>query len=158
MKNDLNVRTVGIVGCGLIGMSWAAYYLAKGFAVRATDPVAGAEEKLRAYIDSAWTLLEEMGLEPGADKNNMTFSTNLKESLRGVDFVQENGPERLDLKLKLFKDISDAVGPDVIIASSSSGIPVSNSRQRRPTPRVSCWGILSTHHTSSLWSKLSEGS
>ena len=42
MKNDLNVRTVGIVGCGLIGMSWAAYYLAKGFAVRATDPVAGA--------------------------------------------------------------------------------------------------------------------
>jgi len=62
MKNDLNVSTVGIVGCGLIGMSWAAYYLAKGFAVRATDPVAGAEAKLRAYIDSAWPLLEEMGL------------------------------------------------------------------------------------------------
>src|SRR6266566_9854630 len=111
MKNDLNVRTVGIVGCGLIGMSWSAYYLAKGFAVRATDPVAGAEEKLRAYIDSAWTLLQDMGLEPGADKNNLTVSTNLKESLRGVDFVQENGPERVDLKLKLFKDISDAVAP-----------------------------------------------
>ncbi|HEY6764820.1 MAG TPA: 3-hydroxyacyl-CoA dehydrogenase NAD-binding domain-containing protein, partial [Candidatus Sulfotelmatobacter sp.] len=121
MKNDLNVRTVGIVGCGLIGMSWAAFYLAKGFAVRATDPVAGAEEKLRAYIDNAWTLLEEMGLEPGANKNNLTFSTDLKESLRGADFVQENGPERIDLKLKLFKDISDAIGPDVIIASSSSG-------------------------------------
>jgi carnitine 3-dehydrogenase len=42
MKNDLNVKTVGIVGCGLIGMSWAAYYLAKGFTVRATDPVAVA--------------------------------------------------------------------------------------------------------------------
>jgi carnitine 3-dehydrogenase len=68
MKNDLNVRTVGIVGCGLIGMSWAAFYLAKGFVVRATDPVAGAEEKLRAYIDNAWTLLEEIGLEPGANK------------------------------------------------------------------------------------------
>src|SRR6266705_2113476 len=91
MKNDLNVRTVGIVGCGLIGMSWAAYYLAKGFAVRATDPVSGAEEKLRAYIDSAWALLEEIGLEPGADKNNLTFSTNLKESLRDVDFVQAQG-------------------------------------------------------------------
>src|ERR1700691_5229212 len=86
MKNELNVKTGGIVGCGLIGMSWAAYYLAKGFSVRATDPVAGAEEKLRAYINSAWTLLEEMGLEPGADKNNLTFSTNLKESLKGVDF------------------------------------------------------------------------
>src|SRR6202161_673046 len=126
MKNDLNVRTVGIVGCGLIGMSWAAYYLAKGFAVRATDPMAGAEEKLRAYINNAWSLLEEMGLERGADKNNVTFSTDLKEALRGVDFVQENGPERLDLKLKLFKDISDAIGPEVLIASRSSGIAVSN--------------------------------
>ena len=134
MKNDLNVSTVGIVGCGLIGMSWAAYYLAKGFAVRATDPVAGAEEKLHAYIDSSWPLLEEMGLAPGADKNNLTFSTDLKESLRGADFVQENGPERLDLKLKLFKDISDAVGPDVIIASSSSGIPVSNFQTEATNP------------------------
>ena len=82
MKNDLNVKTVGIVGCGLIGMSWAAYYLAKGFAVRATDPAADAEKKMRAYIDSAWPLLEEMGLELGADKNKLTFSTNLKESLK----------------------------------------------------------------------------
>jgi carnitine 3-dehydrogenase len=134
MKNDLNVRTVGIVGCGLIGMSWAAYYLAKGFAVRATDPVAGAEEKLRAYIDSSWPLLEEMGLAPGADRNKLTFSTDLKESLRGADFVQENGPERIDLKLKLFKDISDAVGPDVIIASSSSGIPVSDFQTEATNP------------------------
>jgi hypothetical protein len=45
MKNDLNVRTVGIVGCGLIGMSWAAYYLAKGFAVRSRPfGLAGGEE------------------------------------------------------------------------------------------------------------------
>jgi carnitine 3-dehydrogenase len=134
MKTDLNVSTVGVVGCGLIGMSWAAYYLAKGFSVSATDPVAGAEEKMRAYIDSAWTLLEEMGLEPGARKNNLRFSTNLSESLRGVDFVQENGPERPDLKLKLFKDISDAVGPDVIVASSSSGIPVSNFQTAAANP------------------------
>ena len=134
MNNDLNVKTVGIVGCGLIGMSWAAYYLAKGFAVRATDPVAGAESKLREYINSAWPELEEMGLEPGADKNNLTFSTDLKEALRGVDFVQENGPERIDLKLMLFKDISDAVGTDVIIASSSSGIPVSNFQTGATNP------------------------
>jgi 3-hydroxyacyl-CoA dehydrogenase len=115
-------------------MSWAAYYLAKGFVVRATDPVAGTEEKLRTYIDGAWKVLEEVGLEPGADKNNVTFSANLAESLSGVDFVQENGPEREDLKLKLFKDISDAVGKDVIIASSSSGIPVSNFQTEATNP------------------------
>jgi len=134
VNNDLNVRTVGIVGCGLIGVSWAAYYLAKGFTVRATDPVAGSEEKLRTYIDGAWKLLEEVGLEPGADKNNVTFSTNLAESLSGVDFVQENGPEREDLKIELFRDISDAVGKDVIIASSSSGIPVSNFQTEATNP------------------------
>jgi 3-hydroxyacyl-CoA dehydrogenase len=134
MNNDLDVRTVGIVGCGLIGMSWAAYYLAKGFAVHATDPVAGAGEKLRTYIDGAWTSLEEAGLEAGADKNNVTFSTNLVESLSGVDFVQENGPERVDLKRKLFKDISEAVGKDVIIASSSSGIPVSDFQTEAANP------------------------
>jgi len=134
MKNDLNVRTVGIVGCGLIGMSWAAYYLAKGFAVRTTDPLADAEKKLRAYINGAWPLLEKMGLEPSADKNNVTFSTELTEALTGADFVQESGPERLDLKLKLFKDISDAVGKEVIIASSSSGIPVSNFQTEATNP------------------------
>lgn len=134
MKNDLNVGTVGIVGCGLIGMSWAAYYLARGFAVRATDPVPDAEKKLREYVDGAWPILEEMGLEPGADKNDLTFSTDLKAALEGVDFVQENGPERLDLKLKLFKDISDAVGKNVIIASSSSGIPVSNFQTEATDP------------------------
>jgi 3-hydroxyacyl-CoA dehydrogenase len=134
MKNDLNVQTVGIVGCGLIGMSWAAYYLAKGFAVRATDPDASAEAKLRKYIDSVWALLVDMGLEPGAQKKALAFSTDLKETLRGVDFVQENGPERLDLKLTLFKDVSDAVGPDVIIASSSSGIPVSNFQTEATNP------------------------
>jgi 3-hydroxyacyl-CoA dehydrogenase len=92
MNNDLNIRTVGIMGCGLIGISWAAYYLAKGFALRATDPVAGTEEKARTYIDGVWKVLEQVGLEPGDDKENMTFSTNLAESVSGVDFVQENGP------------------------------------------------------------------
>src|SRR5580658_664097 len=134
MKTDLNVSTVGVVGCGLIGMSWAAYYLAKGFSVSATDPVAGAEEKMRAYINGAWPLLEEMGLESGANKNNLTFSTNLKEALGGVDFIQENGPERPDLKLKLFKDISDAIRAEVIVASSSSGIPVSEVQTAAANP------------------------
>jgi carnitine 3-dehydrogenase len=134
LENDLSVKTVGIVACGLIGMSWAAYYLAKGFSVRATDLDADAEKKMRSYIDSAWPLLQEMGLEPGADRNKLFFSTNLKEALAGVDFVQENGPERLDLKLTLFKDISNAIGNDVIIASSSSGIPVSDFQTQATNP------------------------
>lgn len=126
MKNDLGVKTIGVVGCGVIGMSWAAYFLARGFAVHATDPNPDAEARTRAYVDDAWPTLEAMGLEPGASASRLTFSVDLAQALNGADFVQENGPERIDLKLKLFKDISNAVGPDVIIASSSSGIPVSD--------------------------------
>ncbi|UZW62177.1 3-hydroxyacyl-CoA dehydrogenase NAD-binding domain-containing protein [Lysobacter enzymogenes] len=126
MNNDLGVKSIGIVGCGVIGMSWAAYFLAKGFSVRAADPNATAEARTRAYVDKAWPLLEQMGLEPGADRARLFFSTDLATALDGVDFVQENGPERLDLKHQLFRDIADAIRADVIVASSSSGIPVSD--------------------------------
>jgi carnitine 3-dehydrogenase len=63
---------------------------------------------------------------------NLTFSTNLKESVTGVHFVQESGPERVDLKL--FRDISNAVGKDVVIASSSSDILVSNFQTEATHP------------------------
>jgi outer membrane protein len=72
----------------------------------------------------------------GADRNNLTFSTNLKESLRGVDFVQENGPTRADLKLKLFKDISDAIDPCV------SQLSFSRQSRRRPYLAVGILVIL----------------
>lgn len=134
MKNELGVRTVGIVGCGVIGMSWAAYYLAKGFSVRATDLNAEAEGKTIAYVANAWPLLEKMGLESGADKNRLTFSTDIATALQNVDFVQENGPEQLYLKQQLFRDISNAIRPDVIIASSSSGIPVSDFQGEATNP------------------------
>src|SRR5260370_35711474 len=85
-------------------------------------------------MESAPPLLDVIGLVRGGDNSDRAASSHLKESLRGVVVVQENGPERLDLKLKLFKDISDAVGPDVIIASSSSGIPVSNFQTEATNP------------------------
>jgi len=125
MDNELGVKKIGVVGCGVIGMSWTAYFLAKGFSVRATDPNPAAEARTREYVDNAWPLLERMGAAPGG-KDRLFFSTDLIEAMDGVDFVQENGPERIDLKRTLFRDIANAIEPRVIVASSSSGIPVSD--------------------------------
>jgi 3-hydroxyacyl-CoA dehydrogenase len=122
MSFEKAIHRIAIVGTGVIGASWAAQYLARGFDVIATDPAPNAEVNLRQYIDEAWPALTKMGLSPGASRERLTFTPNMKEALSQADFVQENGPERVDFKIKLFADMDAATPPDSIIASSSSGI------------------------------------
>src|SRR5215475_2051394 len=122
MSFDKPIRRIAIVGTGVIGASWAAYYLARGFDVVATDPAPNAEANLRKYVDEAWPLLTSVGLADGASRDRLTFTTSLQDAASGADFVQENGPERPDFKIKLFADIDAATPVDSIIASSSSGI------------------------------------
>ena len=122
MSFDKPIRRIAIVGTGVIGASWAAQYLARGFDVVATDPAPNAEANLRKYVDEAWPALTKIGLSPGASRDRLSFTTNMKEALSQADFVQENGPERVDFKIKLFADMDDATPVDSIIASSSSGI------------------------------------
>jgi carnitine 3-dehydrogenase len=66
-----------------------------------------------------------LGLAPGASIDRLKFTSDLTAALADADFVQENAPERPELKVKLFADIDDATPPDAIIASSSSGITMS---------------------------------
>src|SRR6185503_20703095 len=113
---------IAIVGTGVIGASWAAQYLARGFDVIATDPAPNAEANLRKYVDEAWEQLKAIGLSRGASPKRLSFTTNMKDALSKADFVQENGPERPDFKMKLFADMDAATPIDSIIASSSSGI------------------------------------
>ena len=117
-----SVRRIAVVGTGVIGASWAAQYLARGFDVVATDPAPNAEANLRAYVDAAWPVLTRIGLSPGASRDRLSFTTDMKQALAQADFVQENGPERPEFKIKLFADMDDATPVDSIIASSSSGI------------------------------------
>jgi 3-hydroxyacyl-CoA dehydrogenase len=122
MSFDKPIRRIAIVGTGVIGASWAAQYLARGLDVIATDPAPNAEVNLRKYVDEAWPALIEVGLSPGASRDRLSFTANMKEALSQPDFVQENGPERVDFKIKLFADMDDVTPVDSIIASSSSGI------------------------------------
>lgn len=134
MSYNKPIHRIAIVGTGVIGASWAAQYLARGFDVVATDPAPGAEANLRKYVDEAWKPLTAIGLTPGATKDRLEFTSDMKEALSEADLVQENGPERPDFKIKLFADMDDATPPDSLIASSSSGITMSvmQSACKRP--------------------------
>jgi 3-hydroxyacyl-CoA dehydrogenase len=122
MSVNQPVHRMAIVGTGVIGASWAAYYLARGLDVVATDPGPQAEANLRKYVDDAWPLLTQVGLSPGASRDRLTFSPDMSRALAEADWVQENAPERPDFKIKLFAQMDEATPPNSIIASSSSGI------------------------------------
>jgi 3-hydroxyacyl-CoA dehydrogenase len=134
MAKNNEIRNVAIVGTGVIGASWAAYYLSRGFNVVATDPAPNAEANLRKYVDAAWTTLSKNGMAPSASRDRLTFEPKMAQALAKANFVQENGPERPDFKTKLFAEMDDATPPDSILASSSSGITmdVIQSACKRP--------------------------
>jgi 3-hydroxyacyl-CoA dehydrogenase len=119
------IRRIAIIGTGVIGASWTSLYLAKGLEVTATDVAPNAEAALRRFVEAAWPALKRLGLAPGASQSNLKFTAALAEAVRGADLVQENGPERIDFKKKLYGQLDELLPPDVIIASSSSGLTMS---------------------------------
>jgi 3-hydroxyacyl-CoA dehydrogenase len=119
------IRRVTIIGTGVIGASWAALYLAKGMEVVATDIAPNAEAALKRFVDAAWPALKRLGLAPGASLSKLSFTPKIEVAVVGADLVQENGPERLDFKQKLYEQMDDLLPADVVIASSSSGLTMS---------------------------------
>jgi len=131
-KNE--IQNIAIVGTGVIGASWAAYYLSRGLNVIATDPGPNAEANLRKYVDEAWKTLSKNGISTSASRDRLTFEPKMAQALAKADFVQENAPERPDFKAKLFAEMDDATPADSILASSSSTLTmdVIQSQAKRP--------------------------
>jgi 3-hydroxyacyl-CoA dehydrogenase len=125
MSTTKPIRRVTIIGTGVIGASWTALFLAKGLEVVATDIAPNAEAALKKFVEAAWLALKRLGLAPGASQSKLTFTPDLPTAVKGADLVQENGPERIDFKKKLYGQLDQLLPPDVIIASSSSGLTMS---------------------------------
>jgi carnitine 3-dehydrogenase len=112
-----DIRTITVVGTGAIGASWAALALSCGFGVVAADPAPGAEPRLR---DTVAARLAELG-QPGRQER-LSFTADIGAAAGASDLVLENGPERLDVKREIFAVLDQAARPDVLLASSSSGL------------------------------------
>lgn len=107
----IGIGTIAVVGTGVIGISWAAHFLTHDRAVVACDPAGGAEERLREGVAAI-----------GAPLDRLSFTGDAGEAAAAADFVQESGPEREDVKHALFAALDAAARPEVVLASSSSGL------------------------------------
>lgn len=123
------IKKIAIVSTGVIGAGWAVQFLAQGFDVVATDPGEGAKAKLKAFVKQNWPTAEKLGPKPGASPDRLRFTADLGAAVAEADFIQESAPEKLDLKHSLFAEVEATAPTDAIIASSSSGLMVSDMQR-----------------------------
>src|SRR5476651_966261 len=128
-------QRIAVIGAGTIGASWATAFLARGYEVAAYDPSPSAEAFARRFIDNAWLTLQKLDwVVPGADPKRISFPGGVAATVQGAQFVQESGPEREDMKIALFAEIDAALPPEVVIATSSSGLLISRVSVRCKHP------------------------
>jgi len=125
---------IGVVGLGTIGQRWAATFAHHGYEVSCYDPVPARWQAFQALHPALIDDLERLAPARRA-RGLVRFSSDLGQGLAGVAFVQESGPERLDLKRGLLADIERNVGDDVVIASSSSALLVSDMQANCARPQ-----------------------
>jgi carnitine 3-dehydrogenase len=98
------------------------------------DPAPAAEERLRARVDEFWAMLETLGLDDGASRKNLVFAASVANAVRDAELVQENGPERLEIKRSLLAEIESALAEDALIATSTSGLLISELQEQMRHP------------------------
>jgi carnitine 3-dehydrogenase len=116
------VKTLGLLGTGVIGGGWAARALHFGIDVIAADVKPEMEAWIRGAIENAEPALAKLTTAPLPPKGKLSFTTNLDEMAAKADFIQENIPEQLPLKQRILAQVSRVAPADVIIASSTSGL------------------------------------
>jgi L-gulonate 3-dehydrogenase len=122
------MTSVAVVGAGLIGRSWAIVFARAGFSVTLWDQFPQQVTAAMNFINDRLPELHEAGLlpdNPTAVAQRISPTTSLWAALKDAEYIQENAPERTDVKRPLFTELEKAAKPDAIIASSSSGIPAS---------------------------------
>ncbi len=126
-----NVERVAIIGAGTIGASWAAHFLARGMDVQVWDPGPGSEDRVRRFVADAWPALTRLGLSAGADPARLRWCGEMESAFSHAQFVQESAPEDKALKLTLFKRFDAALPEDAVLATSTSGLLLSELQAGR---------------------------
>ncbi|NIC06498.1 L-carnitine dehydrogenase [Billgrantia bachuensis] len=119
-------QRLAVIGTGVIGNGWIARALAQGWEVVAFDPTPDAPARTRAFVDNAWPALERLGLAECASPARLTFAESLAGAVEGATLIQENVPERLELKREILAALDAAAVPEVLIGSSTSGFKPSD--------------------------------
>jgi carnitine 3-dehydrogenase len=129
------VTTVGVLGTGVIGSSWAIHFLRQGLDVIAWDQAPGAEQRLRQKIEEKWPAMIQLGLSEGASPQRMQFAPSLEHLCQQVEFIQESTPEELSAKQAVFAQLDEITPPWVVISSSTSGLLMTDIQQQCTHPQ-----------------------
>lgn len=122
-------KQTAVLGAGVIGASWTALFLASGRDVAVYDNSPTVEKTVRDYVARAWPTLESLGLVKGGNPDRIRFCTSAAEAVEGAAFVQENVPERIGIKHALYKEIEPSLGKDAVVATSASGLTLSEMQE-----------------------------
>ncbi len=133
-QDPARVRNITCIGAGPIGGGWAAHFLAQGYQVTSYLHDASEYDALMRLLETAWASLEQIGLADNASLDNFQYTTDLAEATENAEFIQESVPEVLKLKQGLYKTLGDIVDPNVVIASSTSGLSMTDIQANCATP------------------------
>ena len=129
-----DVHRITCIGAGPIGGGWAAHFLAQGYQVTSYLHDADEHGPLMRLLGTAWASLEAIGLADGASMDNFNWTCDLEEAIENSEFIQESVPEVLELKQGLYHILGDIVDARVVIASSTSGLSMTDIQNRCATP------------------------
>ena len=128
-------NNVAVLGTGVIGASWAALFLAFGKRVTAFEPTERARESANSFVGSAWPDLIELGFATSASPGRVSFCETAADAVTEADFVQECLPEVLAIKHGLYREIEPHLRGDAVVASSASGLTLSELQKPWNDPR-----------------------
>ena len=128
------IKTTAVLGAGVIGASWTALFAAAGMDVRVFDISDDVEENVTVYVEKAWPTLSELGLAVEGRKGKISFHNNAAEAVSPAQFIQENVPERIEVKHAMFREIEPHLLPEAVVCSSASGLMVSEMQEGWKNP------------------------
>lgn len=133
-QNPESVKNITCIGAGPIGGGWTAHFLSRGYKVTTYVHNESEVDALNRLLETAWTSLTDIGLCPGATMDNFKWTASLEDAVAETEFIQESIPEVLALKQGLYETLGDIVHPDVVIASSTSGLSMTDIHANCATP------------------------
>jgi carnitine 3-dehydrogenase len=128
------VTHVTSIGAGPIGAGWAAHFLARGYHVTAYIHHMDEESQFMSVVNTAWPCLVDLGLADGASMDHLTITDDLNMATRDAQFIQESAPERMEIKQALYETLGRITAPEVVIASSTSGLTMTDIQVKSATP------------------------
>ena len=127
-----------VLGAGVIGASWAALFLASGRSVAVYDPASDVESTVKQYIDKAWPVLQQLGATDHGNPDNIIFYKSPEQTVADASFIQESVPEQIEIKHALYKKIEPRLDAGAVVASSASGLTLSEMQAgfKDPSPLI----------------------